>query len=196
MQVTGSEAVALTFDDGPDPVNTPKVLDLLAQYGVKATFCMVGTRARDYPGLVRRIVAEGHTVCNHSWQHRLDLARHNAGFITQDLQATNDTIHRAAPGAKITYFRAPGGNFTPQVVDIAASMGMTSLYWDVDPRDWDSATYGTGTPMVNHIISAANRAVRPGSIVLSHDSGHPDTVVAYRTLLARLTTRFRLIALP
>jgi len=73
MTVTGTASVALTFDDGPDPVNTPKILNLLQRNEVKATFCVVGTQVRAHPGLVCRIVAEGHTLCNHSWQHRLDL---------------------------------------------------------------------------------------------------------------------------
>jgi peptidoglycan/xylan/chitin deacetylase (PgdA/CDA1 family) len=190
--------VALTFDDGPDPINTPKLLDMLAQCGVKATFCLVGFRARDRPDLVRRIVAEGHTVCNHSWQHLIDLAADTRTdeYIKHDLQATNNAILKAAPDAKIRYFRAPGGNFTPRLVQIAKDLGMTSIYWSLDPRDWEKSVYGTGSAMVNHIISAVEAGVRPGAIVLSHDNGKPDTITAYRTLLPWLKARFHLIALP
>src|SRR5690349_14141073 len=70
---TGGAAVALTFDDGPDPVQTPRMLDLLKQKRVKATFCVVGQNVAAYPGLVRRIAAEGHTLCNHTWRHSLTL---------------------------------------------------------------------------------------------------------------------------
>ncbi len=192
---TGSDAVALTFDDGPDPGHTPQILDLLKANGVKATFCLVGFRARDEPDLVRRIVAEGHTLCNHSWQHLLNLGQLTPDEIRHDLQQTNDAIHAAAPGAPIKYFRAPGGNFTPVLVDVARELGMRSIHWNVDPRDWDRATYGTGQPMVNHIIWAVQRYTRPGSIVLSHDA-KPDTIAAYGQLLPWLKARFTLIPLP
>lgn len=193
---TGLRGVALTFDDGPDPRYTPIVLDLLKRYDVKATFCVVGFRARDYPDLIRRIVAEGHTLCNHSWQHLLDLGRHPDSYIRHDLQQTNDAIHRAVPGAKIRYFRAPGGNFDHHLVALAASMGMTALYWGVDPQDWNSARYGHGYAMRRHIISSVEKNTRPGSIILSHDLNKPDTIDAYRTLLPRLKEQFVLIALP
>lgn len=193
---TGSAAVALTFDDGPDPINTPKILDELKQCGVKATFCLVGFRARDNPAMVARIAAEGHTLCNHSWQHLFDLAKRDEAYIRRDLQKTNDAIHKAAPAARIAYFRAPGGNFTTNLVKIAGSMGMKSIYWHVDPRDWESSKYGKGTSMVNHVIAAVERDVRPGSIVLSHDNGKPDTITAYRTLLPWLKARYTLIGLP
>jgi peptidoglycan/xylan/chitin deacetylase (PgdA/CDA1 family) len=172
------------------------MLDNLSSQGVKATFCLVGSRARSYPDLVRRIVAEGHTLCNHSWQHRLDLATRDPNAIRQDLEMTNDAIHRAVPNVPIKYFRAPGGNFTNQLVRIAQEEGMTSLFWSVDPRDWDNSTYGTGQRMVDHVTSAVNRGVQLGSIVLSHDSGHPETIEAYRRLIPELKARFTLIALP
>ena len=199
---TGSTAVALTFDDGPDPVNTPKILDLLKQCGVHATFCLVGHRARDNPDLVRRIYNEGHTLCNHSWQH-LDLSHPPATTATgkpytilHDLEATNNAIHKAVPGAPIKYFRAPYGNWTQDVIDAAKALGMTPLDWSVDPRDWDSATFGTGAPLVTHVIDTVEAKVRPGSIVLSHDNAHPDTITAYRTLLPWLKARFKLIPMP
>lgn len=198
LRSTGTPNVALTFDDGPDPVNTPKLLDMLKQCGVKATFCLVGFRARDRPELVRRIVAEGHTVCNHSWQHLLDLAadKRTDEYIKHDLQATTNAILKAAPNAKVQYFRAPGGNFTPRLVQIAKDLGMKSIYWSLDTRDWERSVFGTGSRMVNHIISAVESGTRPGAIVLSHDNGKPDTITAYRTLLPWLKARFKLIALP
>jgi peptidoglycan/xylan/chitin deacetylase (PgdA/CDA1 family) len=73
---------------------------------------------------------------------------------------------------------------------------MKSIYWALDPRDWDKSTFGTGAPMVRHIINAVEGTVRPGAIVLSHDNDKPDTVTAYRTLLPWLKARFTLIALP
>lgn len=195
---TGSAGVALTFDDGPDPTYTPKILDLLKKYGIHATFCLVGFRARDYPDLVRRIVAEGHTICNHSWQHLLDLASTSRtdAYILNDLRTTNNYIDKAVPGYKVKYFRAPGGNFTPRLVNLAKSLGMTSIYWAVDPNDWNFAKYGHGSSMVNHIISNIESNTRPGSIILSHDLAKPDTITAYKTLIPWLKARFTLIPLP
>jgi peptidoglycan/xylan/chitin deacetylase (PgdA/CDA1 family) len=194
--LTGSSGVALTFDDGPDPVYTPQMLNLLKRYGVKATFCLIGSRARDYPGLVRRIVADGHSLCNHSWQHLLDLAKRPDGYIRGDLQRTNQAILAAVPGAQIKYFRAPGGFFTPRLSAIAGELGMKPIYWFVDPQDWNFTKYGTGGQMVSHIVSTVRGYTRPGAIVLSHDRAKPDTITAYENLLPWLVARFKLIALP
>jgi peptidoglycan/xylan/chitin deacetylase (PgdA/CDA1 family) len=192
----GGPGVALTFDDGPDPGNTPKLLDLLGENGIKASFSLVGWRARDNQALVRRIAAEGHTICNHSWQHLMDLGKRPVSYIAWDLTSTLNAIHTAAPDTPVRYFRAPGGNFTPGLVDLARKYGMTPLFWDVDPRDWDSGRYGFGAPMVTHIVSSVQAAVRPGRIVLSHDCKHPDTIAAYATLLPWLKSRYTLVALP
>ena len=192
---TGTAAVALTFDDGPDPVQTPLMLDLLEANGVKATFCLVGFRVRDNPDLVRRIVAEGHTLCNHSWQHLLDLATRDPEYVRHDLEATNAAIRSAVPDARIAYFRAPGGNFTPELVALAKRLGMTSIHWHVDPRDWDHKKGETDPAHVARVIEWVQRITRPGSIVLSHDNRQPDTIEAYRTLLPWLKARFVLAPL-
>jgi len=184
QSVTGTMSVALTFDDGPDPVTTPTLLALLRQYHVKATFCLIGYRARDYPDLVRQIAADGHTLCNHSWQHLTELGQRDLAYQTWDLTQTTQAMQNAVPGAEVKWFRAPGGNFTTGLVSLATSLGMGSLYWSVDPRDWDNATYGTGPRMVNHVVSTVESQVRPGSVILSHDrKEHPDTITAYRTLI-------------
>jgi peptidoglycan/xylan/chitin deacetylase (PgdA/CDA1 family) len=193
---TGSAAVALTFDDGPDAVTTPRMLDLLAQCGVKATFCVNGIKVGPNPELIRRIVREGHTLCNHTWSHIRQLGSYGQDLIRQDLQKTNDAIHAIVPDAKISYFRAPGGVWTQDYITVAHELGMTPLHWAVDPSDWDYNTYGHGSSMVNHIISNVESNVRPGSVVLSHDFQKPDTVTAYRTLLPWLKERVELIALP
>jgi peptidoglycan-N-acetylglucosamine deacetylase len=192
---TGTAAVALTFDDGPDPVQTPLLLDLLEANGVKATFCLVGFRVRDNPDIVRRIAAEGHTLCNHSWQHLLDLAIRDPEYVRQDLEDTNAAIRSAVPEARIAYFRAPGGNFTPELVALAKRLGMTSIHWHVDPRDWDHKKGETDPAHVARVVEWVQRITRPGSIVLSHDNRQPDTIEAYRTLLPWLKARFALVPL-
>jgi peptidoglycan/xylan/chitin deacetylase (PgdA/CDA1 family) len=193
---TGQAGVALTFDDGPDPVQTPKLLDLLAEHGVKATFCLVGRNVVAHPELVRRIAAAGHTLCNHTWQHSLTLGRQKPAAILSDLQRTNNAIRQAVPGAQIKYMRAPGGNFTKRFVAVAAGLGMTSIYWQVDPRDWDHPDGETDAAHVAKVVDAVRQRVRKGAIVLSHDYRQPDTITAYEQLIPWLQDRFKLIALP
>ena len=193
---TGKAGVALTFDDGPDPVQTPKLLDLLAEHHVKATFCLVGRNVAAYPELVRRIAAEGHTLCNHTWQHSLTLGKKKPAVILADLQRTNDAIRQAVPGAQIKYMRAPGGNFTKRFVAVAADLGMTSIYWQVDPRDWDHPKGETDAAHVAKVVKGVEKRVRKGSIVLSHDYRQPATITAYEQLIPWLQDRFKLIALP
>jgi peptidoglycan/xylan/chitin deacetylase (PgdA/CDA1 family) len=196
MRTTGSEAVALTFDDGPDPVNTPKILDLLKQCGVKATFCMNGIKAKANPDMVRRVVAEGHTICNHTWNHLTPLGGYGQTWIRQDFTDTNNAIHAIVPDARIPYFRAPAGEWTEDYLIVAREMGMTPLHWYVDTRDWESSKWGKGQSMVDHIIGIVQSDTRPGAVILSHDYQKPDTTAAYRLLLPWLKARFKLIALP
>ncbi|MFD0821137.1 polysaccharide deacetylase family protein, partial [Micromonospora zhanjiangensis] len=193
---TGTDAVALTFDDGPDPVNTPKLLDLLKAHGVKATFCLVGHRVRDNQEIVKRIAAEGHTLCNHSWQHLEDLAKRPDKYLMRDLVATNEQIHKAVPGAKIQYFRAPYGNFTTRLNGFAARLGMIPLSWNVDDECWQTAKYGSGAKMTGHMAAMVRQETRKGSIILSHDNLKPQTPVAYQEILPWLTARFQLVPMP
>jgi peptidoglycan/xylan/chitin deacetylase (PgdA/CDA1 family) len=193
---TGGAAVALTFDDGPDPVQTPRMLDLLKQKRVKATFCVVGQNVAAYPELVRRIAADGHTLCNHTWRHSLTLGKKKPAVIRADLQRTNDAVRRAVPGARISYMRAPGGNFTPAFVAAAAELGMTSIYWQVDPRDWEHPGGESDAAHRAKVVHAVQKHVGKGAIVLSHDYGQPTTIAAYRELIPWLQKRYRLVALP
>jgi peptidoglycan/xylan/chitin deacetylase (PgdA/CDA1 family) len=190
LRTTGTLAVALTFDDGPWPYTT-QVLDLLAQYHVKATFCLIGRQVAAYAAEVRRIVAEGHTLCNHTWDHDLHLHTRPLDRIRAELQMTSDAIHAVVPHAPIKYFRCPGGNWSPQIVDVAAGMGMTSIHWSVDPQDWRSPGAG---PIIGNVLSHTG----PGGIVLMHDGGgdRSGTVVALRTILPNLAGRFHLLPLP
>ena len=184
-RLTGSKAVALTFDDGPHPVWTPKVLDQLRATKVRATFCLVGTKVRQHPALVARIVREGHSLCNHSWQHDLELGKKPEADIRANLERTNREIARAVPGAKVGYYRQPGGKWTPAVTKVARSMGLVSLHWDVDPRDWDKPDSAT----IRHRV--INQA-RAGSIVLLHDGGgnRANTVAACPQIISILRKQY------
>ncbi|MEU8299370.1 polysaccharide deacetylase family protein [Micromonospora sp. NPDC048909] len=188
---TGNEKVALTFDDGPDPQYTPQVLTALREFGVKATFCVVGENAQNHPDLIRAIVADGHTLCNHSWNHDVTLGKRAPAAIRTDLLRTNEAIRAAVPDAPIVWYRQPGGAWTYPVVSTAHSLGMTPVHWTVDPSDWD-------TPGAGRITATVLTAVEPGSVVLLHDAGgnRQGTVDSLYRILPDLTSRFELEALP
>lgn len=190
LRTTGSKAISLTFDDGPDPVQTPRMLALLAQYHVKATFCLVGSNVERHPEVVRQIVAAGHTLCNHTWNHSLTIGKDKPEKIQEDLERTNAAIRAAAPGVQIPFFRAPGGNFTDRLVQVAKAQGMTSLYWQVDPRDWDHPKGENDPGHIARVTAEIKKSVKPGSIILSHDFNQPDTVEAYARVLPWLTSNF------
>ena len=197
MANTESTGVALTFDDGPDPNYTPKILELLRKNNVKATFCLVGVQVKEFPQLVRDIVADGHTLCNHTWKHDTGLGKKSEDAIRADMQKTQDAIQAAAPGATVTYFRHPGGMWTPRAVMVAKELGMASLGWDVDPMDWNIAKNGTGAKMCDHILQVVRGGVKPGSIILSHDAGgdRSGTMAAYEILIPELAAKYQLVAM-
>jgi peptidoglycan/xylan/chitin deacetylase (PgdA/CDA1 family) len=195
LRTTGSQAIALTFDDGPDPVETPKILALLAQYHLTATFCLIGENVQKHPEIVQQIVDAGHTLCNHTWEHSLTIGQQKPAAIRADLERTNAAIRAAVPDAEIPFFRAPGGNFTDRLVSVAYSEKMASLYWQVDPRDWDHSADTDDTAHVDRVVAAVEKNVRPGSIILSHDFNQPDTITAYEKLLPYLTQNFE-VGLP
>ncbi|MCW3813606.1 polysaccharide deacetylase family protein [Micromonospora sp. DR5-3] len=182
---SGTRAVALTFDDGPDPRWTPQILDQLRAAHVTATFCLIGTQARRYPELVARIAREGHQLCNHSWRHDLNLGRRTVAQIRADLARTNQAIRAAVPDAEIKWFRQPGGRWTAEEVTVARQLGMHALHWTVDPQDWDH-------PPAKTITKRVEAAARPGSIVLMHDGGgdRRQTMVACRHLIPDLKRRY------
>jgi peptidoglycan/xylan/chitin deacetylase (PgdA/CDA1 family) len=192
---TGSRGVALTFDDGPDPRLTPQILRLLAQHRVRATFCVVGRNVQRHPALIRQMVAGGHTLCNHSWDHSMKIGTDPVARIRADLWRTNAAIRRAAPQARIRYFRAPGGRFTPRLVGVARGMGITSIHWKVDPRDWEHPAGESRHAHRRRLIRCITKDTRPGAIVLSHDYAQPDTIAVYRSLLPWLRKRYQLIPL-
>jgi hypothetical protein len=101
-------------------------------------------------------------------------------------------IRAAVPGAEIPFFRAPGGNFTDALVQTAYADGMTSLYWEVDPRDWEHNENDDDPAHVEKIVKSVQKDLKPGAIVLSHDFNQPDTILAYEQLMPWLTENFEL----
>ncbi len=156
--------VALTFDDGPHPKHTEQVLAVLRDKGVTATFCVVGSQASTYPGLVEAIAKDGHVLCNHTVSHDMSLRFKRDGVIAAELDDTQTAILRAAPDADIRFFRAPGGNFAENLNDAAVARGLTPLGWSVDTNDWRK-------PGAGAISDSVLSQVHPGAVVLLHDGG-------------------------
>jgi len=175
----GRRGIALTIDDGPNPVYTPQVLRLLDRYRVTATFSMIGLQADAHPGLAREVAAAGHEIANHTWSH-LDLAYLSPAVVADQISRATTAIHRAT-GRAPTLFRAPYGAWSPAVLRLCAQSGMTPLAWSVDPRDWSR-------PGVASIVANVMRNTATGSIILEHDGGgnRAQTVAALKIILPRL----------
>ena len=175
----GPKVIALTIDDGPSPVYTPQILQLLDKYQVTATFSMIGLQVDAHPGTAREVAAAGHVIANHTWFH-VDLAVLSPVVIADQMNRATDAIHTVT-GRVPTLFRAPYGAWSPVVLRHCAQTGMTPLDWSVDPRDWSR-------PSVASIIGNIMRNTKTGSIILEHDGGgnRSQTVAALKIVLPRL----------
>jgi peptidoglycan/xylan/chitin deacetylase (PgdA/CDA1 family) len=183
-QVGAAEALALTFDDGPDPRWTPAVLDLLRRHRVRATFCVVGQHVAAHPDLVRRMADEGHALCNHTWTHDEALASRPTATMREELRRTYDAVVSATGGRAPVYFRAPAGRWSRRLVAEAQRHGLRPLGWSLDPADWRG-------PPATAIASQVLHGATSGAIVLLHDGyGHrAATVAALQPILSALARR-------
>ncbi|MEK0448112.1 MAG: hypothetical protein RL088_380 [Verrucomicrobiota bacterium] len=153
--------VAMTFDDGPHGSQTPRLLKMLQQRNIKATFFVVGKCVAQYPELAKQIVAEGHEIANHSWDHPL-LSKMAEGSVREQLQKTHDVIKQTT-GVTPTLMRPPYGGFTVNQRSWAnGTWGYKCILWDVDSLDWQHKT-----PAKTESIILSN--TKAGSIVLVHD---------------------------
>jgi peptidoglycan/xylan/chitin deacetylase (PgdA/CDA1 family) len=157
---TDDRAVALTFDDGPNPDATPLVLDALAARGVKATFFVLGRHAERWPDLVQRVADEGHSIGNHGYFHR-KLHFKSPSYVRRDLELGTEAIERTSR-VHPALFRAPHGFRSPWVTSIARSLGQRTVGWSLGV--WDS-----DRPGVEAIAERTVEGARPGSILLLHD---------------------------
>lgn len=152
--------IALTFDDGPNPNATPRILDSLASANVRATFFLLGRHVERWPDLARRVAAEGHAVGNHGYHHR-KLHLRGPAYVRLDLSLGTDAIERAT-GARPRFFRAPHGFRSPWVSAIARDLGQRTIGWTLGV--WDSDRPGADVIARRSIDDA-----RPGTILLLHD---------------------------
>jgi peptidoglycan/xylan/chitin deacetylase (PgdA/CDA1 family) len=153
----------LTFDDGPDPTWTPRLLDLLARLGARATFFTLAPRAVAHPALIARILAEGHTIAVHCDRHERH-SDHQRAWVEEDIASALRRL--SSIGVRPSLWRTPWGDTAPFSAAVAARHGLRLVGWDVDSHDWrgDSA---------EAMFAATRERLRPGAIVLAHDGIGP-----------------------
>jgi peptidoglycan/xylan/chitin deacetylase (PgdA/CDA1 family) len=174
----GRHAVNITIDDGPDPVWTPRILQVLKDNGVKAVFCMIGPQAAAHPELVKQVVAAGHRLCDHTVSHDTTMASKSRAYQSKEVLDAEQMITQASGGVKPLYYRAPGGAFTPYTRQLAASRSMRPLGWNVDSKDFER-------PGTAALVATVKSEISNGPTILFHDGGgdRAQTVAALRQLL-------------
>jgi peptidoglycan/xylan/chitin deacetylase (PgdA/CDA1 family) len=171
--------IALTFDDGPHPAYTPKILEILKRYNVKATFFVVGEMAAKYPDLVRSEILAGHSVGNHTYHH-VNLTKVRSEDVAVEIKACGDII-KAITGKAPHLFRPPGGDYDKSVSMVATALGYTTVLWTDDPGDYAS-------PGEKVIDARLLTSVNNGGIILIHD-GIEQTIEVLPYIIQTLQSR-------
>lgn len=171
------QSIAMTFDDGPHPQLTPKLLDLLKERNIKATFFVIGKNVEAYPEIAKRIVEEGHEIASHTWNHPA-LNKLSPAKVQQEVESTRLVIEKAT-GVRPRLIRPPYGATNAALNRrLTDEFGERVILWSVDPLDWKHRNQ-------QRVFSQILEKTRPGDIVLSHDI-HPTTVAAMPATLDAL----------
>ncbi len=157
----GKKIIALTFDDGPWPSSTAKILDILKKNNIKGTFFVVGQNVKNYPDLIKQVVTDGHVIGNHTWHHWYH--HMNAQAAAYEVANTGDIIYQTT-GVKTSLFRPPGGIMNNGVAAYAKSNKYAVIMWSADSMDYSR-------PAVPRLMNNIFREAKPGGIVLMHDGG-------------------------
>ena len=178
VPVAYAGTVYLTFDDGPNPTYTPRILAILRKYGVKAVFFEVGQNISYYPSVTRNLRSYGMKIGNHTWSHP-NLTYLSTASVTWQLNKMESAL-----GYRPRCVRPPYGATNSRIASIIAARGQRQILWNVDPRDWSRP--GT-TTIVNRVLAQ----VQPGSRILLHDGGgdRSQTVAALDILIPKLRAR-------
>lgn len=172
--------VAMTFDDGPHPVLTPRLLDILKERNIKCTFFVIGRSAKAHPQIIRRMIAEGHEVANHTWTHA-SLTSRSDDQIRQELRQSEDALVAAA-NYRPQLIRPPYGAVNARIKQLMfAEFGYSTIMWSVDPQDWRR-------PGVGVVTSRLVNGAHPGAIMLAHDI-HPPTIQAMPAMFDQLLAK-------
>jgi len=186
---SSEKVVALTFDDGPSPVWTPRILDVLKEGQVKATFFMLGMHAERYPDVARRVAEEGHEIGNHTYDHH-GVFYYKPEELDREVREAEKII-KSITGIKTKYFRPPKAWLTKKEKKQLKEMGYETVLWSLNSKDW--VTFDDRY-IVNYILGH----IRPGDILLFHDSGgvfkpeggrRKETVKAVSRLIGKLKER-------
>jgi peptidoglycan/xylan/chitin deacetylase (PgdA/CDA1 family) len=186
-----AKVIALTFDDGPSSQTTPQVLDILKRENIKATFFVVGKTVKNHPQLMKQIVAEGHAIGNHTWNHHYH--QYNPSAAAHELETTATLIHQLT-GVKTALFRPPAGILNNGLVSYAQQNKYAVIMWSADSKDWQSRRI-TVPKLINNALEDA----KPGGIILLHDGGgdRSKTVQALPKLIAELKQRgYQFVTVP
>jgi peptidoglycan/xylan/chitin deacetylase (PgdA/CDA1 family) len=181
--------IALTFDDGPAP-DTKDILGVLRHYHILATFFMLGIWVQHFPDLARAVVADGHAIGDHTWDHA-DLTRLSTQQAILEITDARNMIEHVT-GITPFLFRPPYGAYTHQLVETVHSLKFCTVTWSSDPRDWTR-------PGVGSIITSVLNNTQNGSIILMHDGGgdRQETIGALPTIIERLLARgFTFVTIP
>lgn len=187
-------SVALTFDDGPDETYTPRILDILADHGVRATFFLIGAGAEKHPDVVNRIVQEGHAIGNHTYFHS-NLSRMAAWQVLLDLQKAQDAFARVTRQTPPMIVRPPYGALDPAAVEAIGEKGYRVVLWTIDSLDWRGLSREA-------IIENVVPELKSGAIVLQHSAGGPDedltgTLAALPAIIETLKSQgYRFVTAP
>ncbi|HTW61639.1 MAG TPA: polysaccharide deacetylase family protein [Terracidiphilus sp.] len=191
--------IAFTFDDGPNPAWTPRLLDTLAAHRVQATFFLLGRFAQAEPDLVRRIMAAGHLIGNHSWSHP-DLSRTPSSTIREELERTSKVLEQLT-GAPVRYFRPPYGARRPSVFRIARELGLRPVLWNAMTSDWSEPSAECISTRLTEKVERLTQSGHAANIVL-HDGGHralgtnrEPSIQAAEKLISRYKPTHRLVTL-
>lgn len=174
----GSARIALTFDDGPDPELTPRVLDILEKNNVKATFFVIGQNAERFPDIIDRELAAGHEIGNHTYSHKY--LGHAEDMVTEAEIYECDTRLFEHNEYTPRLFRPPGGIMNERIGSVCNAMGYSVILWSIDTRDWSGVS-------ADGISAEIFKNLRDGAVILMHDGVRGHTAEALEYLLPKLT---------
>jgi peptidoglycan/xylan/chitin deacetylase (PgdA/CDA1 family) len=170
--------IALTFDDGPHPEHTPKLLEIMEKCGVQATFFLTGTQLEEHPDIAIRIAEKGHDIGSHGYSHR-NMSRMGLGEIKHEFSCFAAAAEKAGIQESVL-FRAPFGLKSPILEWHSQRLGFRMIHWNLSPKDWKTVPHEV-------ILSRLTEHTRPGSIILLHDSPNAVALLAnyIQTMLER-----------
>ena len=178
LGISRSHHVALTFDDGPDLDSTPYLLDALDRHRIRATFFLLGAYVVPAAGLVRELVAAGHELAVHGWDHRPTLLL-RGDRLTDELRRARDVVEDTG-GQRVEWYRPPYGALSPATFRAAEAAGMRTVLWSAWGRDWEHRATSASVHRTLH------RTLRPGGTVLLHDTDRTSAPDSWRVTLTAL----------